>query len=139
MKKVFILFSLAVGLFVVSTANAQTNITLAKGEYKKTITLTIPAKGNKSFSTTAKNNQIINVLLSGDIATSKTNEFSVIASNLTNGEENVDEWQDGDGYLSIFAGRTGTYIFSVSNSSNRARTFKMQVSVTDDKRDYLGE
>lgn len=139
MKTIFILFSLAVGLFIVSSANAQTKITLGKGAYKKTISVTIPANGNKSFSITAKTSQIINVLLSGDIATSKTNEFPVISANLTNGEEGVDEWQDGEEYLSIFAGRTGTFIFSVANSSNRARTFKIQVSFTNNKSDYLGE
>jgi len=138
MKKLFVLFTLAVGLFLVSEANAQTKIVFAKGAYSKTITVTVPAKSEKSFSLIVKSEQVINVGITGDIFVSKSEQFPVISLNSTNAEEGVDQTQDGEGYLSILAGRNGTFKFSVSNSSNRARTFKMKVAVTNDRDDFAG-
>lgn len=138
MKKLFVLFTLAFGLFLVSEANAQTKIVFAKGAYSKTITVTVPAKSEKSFSLVVRSEQVINVGITGDIFVSKSEQFPVISLNSTNAEEGVDQTQDGEGYLSILAGRNGTFKFSVSNSSNRARTFKMKVAVTNDREDFAG-
>lgn len=138
MKKLLIMSALLIGLFFVSDSNAQTAIQFAKGASSKTVSVTVPASGEKSFSVQVKSGQVINVEVSGDINISKTNEFSVISVNLTNGEEGVDNWQDDSGTLSVLTGRNGKYIFNVSNSSKRARTFKMKVSVTNDRDDYQG-
>lgn len=138
MKKLFVLFTLVIGLFLVSEANAQTKIVFAKGATSKTITVTVPAKSEKSFSLIVKSEQVINVGITGDIFVSKSEQFPVISLNSTNAEEGVDQTQDGEGYLSILAGRSGTFKFSVSNSSNRARTFKMKVAVTNDRDDFAG-
>lgn len=138
MKKLFVLFTLAVGLFLVSETNAQTKIVFAKGASSKTITVTVPAKSEKKFSLIVKQDQVINFGISGDIGVSKTNNFPVIYLNATNAEDGVDQTQDGEGYLSILTGRSGTFTISVSNSSNRARTFKMKISVTNDRNDFAG-
>lgn len=138
MKKIFILLSLTIGLLFVSEAAAQTKIVFAKGASSKTLTVTVAAESNKEFALAVSAEQVINVSVSGDISVSKSNDFPVIGLNLTNGEDGVDNWQDGEGYLSILTGNKGTYIFSVSNSSKRARTFTMKVSVTNDREDYQG-
>ncbi|HMS42203.1 MAG TPA: hypothetical protein PKE69_18365 [Pyrinomonadaceae bacterium] len=138
MKKLFILFTLVFGLFLVSETNAQTKIVFAKGTSSKTITVTVPAKSEKKFSLIVKDGQVINVGVSGDIGVSKTNDFPVIYLNATNAQDGVDQTQDGEGYLSILAGRSGTFTITVSNSSNRARTFKMKIAVTNDRNDFEG-
>jgi hypothetical protein len=139
MKKTFILFSLAFGLFFVSSANAQTGIKFAKGKSSKTITIAVPAKGEKKYSIMVKKGQVINVGVSGDIQVSKTEEFPVIYLGLQNGVDGVDNSQDGEGYLSILAGKSGTYIFSVTNSDKkRARTFKLKVSISNNREDFAG-
>ncbi len=138
MKKLFVLFTLAVGLFLVSEANAQTKIMFAKGATSKTITVTVPAKSEKLFSLIVRQDQVINVGITGDIFVSKSEQFPVISINAGNAEEGIDQTQDGEGYLSILAGRNGTFTFNVSNSSNRARTFKMKVAVTNDRTDFAG-
>lgn len=139
MKKLSILFSLVVGLFLVSGADAQTPINFAKGKSEKTMTVTVKPNGEKTYSIRVKKGQVINVGVSGDIGVSKTNDFPVVSTNLTNGKDGVDNWQDGEAYLSILAGRTGTYIVSVANSdTKRARTFKMEVKVSNNKDDYEG-
>ncbi len=128
MKNLLILLSF-IGLTLVfsSDLNAQTKVVFAKGASSKVLTVTIPANGEKSFSVQVRKSQVINVGISGDISISKTNEFPVIGLNLLNGEDGVDNWQDGEGYLSILTGTDGNFIISVSNSSKRARTFKMKV------------
>ncbi len=138
MKKIFILLSLTIGLLFVSEAAAQTKIVFAKGASSKTMTITVAAESNKEFALAVSAAQVINVSVSGDISVSKSNDFPVIGLNLTNGEDGVDNWQDGEGYLSVLTGNKGTYVFSVSNSSKRARTFTMKVSVTNDREDYEG-
>ncbi len=139
MKKIFILLSLTIGLLFVSNTNAQTPIQFAKGASSKTMTVTMKPNTETKYSITVKKGQVINIEVSGDIGVSKTNDFPVISTNLDNGVEKVDNWQDGEGYLSILAGKNGKYIFTVSNSDKkRARTFKMEVKVTDNKDDYLG-
>ncbi len=138
MKNLVILTSLLIGLVFATSINAQTAIQFAKGATSKTISVTVAANGEKSFSVQVKNGQVINVEVSGDVNVSKTNEFSVISINLANGEEGVDSWQDDSGILSVLTGRNGKYIFNVSNSSKRTRTFNMKVKVTDNRDDYLG-
>lgn len=138
MKKLLIVSSLLIGLFFVTNSNAQNSVQFARGASSKTISVTVAANDDKSFSVQVRNGQVINVEVSGDINVSRTNEFSAISVNLANGEDGVDNWQDDSGTLSILAGRSGKYIFNVSNSSNRPRTFKMKVSVTDNRDDYLG-
>lgn len=139
MKNLLTIVSLMVVFGFASQANAQTKIQFAKGASSKTLTVTIPANGEKTFSVQVKKDQVINVEVSGDVNVSKTNEFPVISLNLTNGEEELDNWQDGEGYLSILTGKNGTYIFSVANSDKkRARSFSMKVSVTNNRSDYMG-
>ncbi|MCD9189438.1 MAG: hypothetical protein LUM44_23705 [Pyrinomonadaceae bacterium] len=139
MNKLFIFLVLAAAFVFAGQANAQTRIVFAKGASSKTLTVTVPANGEKSFSVQVKEGQVINIGVSGDINVSKTTEFPVISVNLTNGEEGVDNSQDGEGYLSILAGRSGNYVFSVANSDKkRARTFKMEVKVTNDRADFAG-
>lgn len=141
MKKLSILFSLLVGLFFVSAANAQTAtpVTFAKGASEKSMTITVKAGGTNNYSLAVKIDQVINVGIEGDINVSKTTEFPVISVNLANGIEDVDRSQDGEGYLSILTGRNGKYIVSVYNSDKkRARTFTIIFKVTDNKEDFLG-
>jgi hypothetical protein len=139
MKKLFILLSLTIGLFFVSNANAQTKVVFAKGSMSKTMTVTVKAKGENKYSITVKKGQVINVDVEGDIQVSKTEEFPVIYLGLQNGVDGVDNSQDGEGYLSILAGKNGTYIFSVGNSDKkRARTFKLKVTVSNNREDFAG-
>lgn len=139
MKKLFILLMLAVAFVFVEQTNAQTKVVFAKGASTKTMTVTLPAKGEKTFSVQVKEGQVINVGVSGDINVSKTTEFPVIYLGLTNGDDEVDRTQDGEGYLSILTGKNGIYVFSVTNSDKkRARTFKMEVKVTNDRADFAG-
>ncbi len=138
MKKLFILLSLTIGLFFVSAVNAQTKITLTKGTSTKTMSVTVPAKGEKKFSITVKKGQVINFGVSGDIDVSKKDKFPVIYLSLLNAE-GKDRTQDGEAYLSIIAGRNGTYIIGLTNSDKkRARTFKLEVKVSNNKEDFAG-
>jgi hypothetical protein len=141
MKKLFIAMSICAGILFFGSLeiNAQTKIVFVKGASSKMMTVTIPAKGEKTFSVQVKKDQVINVGVSGDINVSKKTEFPVIYLGLTNGDDGVDRTQDGEGYLSILAGKNGTYIFSVTNSDKkRARTFKLEVKVTNDREDFEG-
>lgn len=137
MRKTIILFSLIIGF--VFAVNAQTPIQFAKGASEKTLTITVKAGGTNKYSVSVKKEQVINLEVDGDISISKKEQFPVISLNLDNGVEKVDNWQDGEGYLSILAGKNGKYIISVSNSDKkRTRTFKLTVKVTDKKDDYMG-
>lgn len=141
MKKLPVLFGLFVILIFVSAVNAQTPtiVTFAKGAVEKTMTVTVKANGTNKYSLSVKKDQVINVGVEGDIGVSKTNDFPVVSINLDNGVENVDNWQDGEAYLSILAGKNGKYIVSVFNSDKkRARTFSIKFKVTNDRADYAG-
>ncbi|HRH42113.1 MAG TPA: hypothetical protein PKY82_10745 [Pyrinomonadaceae bacterium] len=139
MKKIFILFTLIIGFGFTVNAQTPTVIQFAKGASSKTMTVTIKPNSETKYSITVKKGQVINIGVSGDIGVSKTNDFPVIHTNLDNGVDDVDNWQDGEGYLSILAGKNGKYIFTVSNSDKkRARTFKMEVKVSNNKDDYEG-
>ncbi len=141
MKKTILLMIFAVAAIAASAVDnsAQTPVIFAKGASSKTMTITVGPKDMKTYSISVREGQVINVIASGDIAISKSNEFPVIGLNLANGVEDVDQWQDGEGYLSVLAGHTKKYVVSINNSDRkRARTFTMKVSVTDDKADYVG-
>lgn len=141
MKKLSILFSLIISLVFVSSATAQTPtvVTFAKGATEKTMTITVAAGKTNKYSITVKKDQVINVGVEGDINVSKTTEFPVISVNAANAVEDVDQTQDGEGYLSILAGRNGKFIIDVANSDKkRARTFTIKFKVTDDKADFAG-
>ena len=139
MKKLFILLSLTIGFLFVSNANAQTKVVFAKGTMSKTMTVTVKSKGENKYSITVKKGQVINVGVSGDVMVSKTEEFPVIYLGLQNGVDGVDQTQDGESYLSILAGKNGTYIFNIGNSDKkRARTFKLKVTVSNNKEDFAG-
>ena len=128
----------AVAASAVDTS-AQTPVVFAKGASSKTMTITVGPKDMKTYSISVREGQVINVIASGDIAISKSNEFPVIGLNLANGVDDVDQWQDGEGYLSVLAGQTKKYVVSINNSDRkRARTFSLKVSVTNDKADYMG-
>lgn len=103
------------------------------------MTITVKPKDMNTYSLSVRKDQVINVSVSGDISISKTEEFPVIGLNLTNGVDDVDQWQDGEAYLSILAGATKKYVVSINNSDRkRARTFKIAFKVTNDKADYAG-
>ncbi len=139
MKKLSILFSLIIGLVFVSAANAQTKVVFAKGVMSKTMTVTVKSKGENKYSIAVKKGQVINVGVTDDVMVSKSEKFPVIYLGLQNGVDGVDQTQDGESYLSILAGKTGTYIFTVGNSDKkRARTFKMEVKVSNNKEDFAG-
>lgn len=138
MKKLSILFSLIIGFVFVSAANAQTPVTFAKGASGKTMTVTVKAGGENKYAITVKKDQVVNIGVEGDIGVSKTNDFPVVYINVDY-KEGVDRTQDGEAYYSLLAGRSGKYIITVSNSDKkRARTFKLNVKVTNDKADFLG-
>lgn len=139
MKSTLIIFAIAIGFVFASNTNAQTQVVFAKGTTEKTMTITVKPKDMNTYALNVKSGQVINVSVSGDISISKTNEFPVIGLNLTNGVEDVDNWQDGEGYLSVLAGRDGKFVVSINNSDKkRARTFKIKFSVTDNRDDYQG-
>jgi hypothetical protein len=141
MKNLSILFSLVLGLFLVSATNAQTAtpIQFEKGKSEKVMTITVGAGKEAKYSIVVRKDQVINLGAEGDINVSKTTEFPVISLNLDNGVEDVDRSQDGEGYLSILAGRNGKYVVTIANSDKkRARTFKLEVKVSDNKEDFLG-
>lgn len=139
MKSTLIIFALAIGFAFAGVTNAQTQVAFAKGTTEKTMTITVKPKDMNTYALNVKSGQVINVSVSGDIAISKTNEFPVIGLNLANGEEGTDEWQDGEGYLSVLTGRDGKFVVSINNSDRkRARTFKVKFSVTNNREDYQG-
>lgn len=139
MKNTLIVFALALGFVFAGSTNAQTPVVFAKGTTEKTMTITVKPKDMNTYALSVKSGQVINVSVSGDISISKTEEFPVIGLNLTNGVEDVDQWQDGEAYLSVLTGTTKKYVISINNSDRkRARTFKITFKVTDDIADYAG-
>lgn len=141
MKKTLLLMIFAIAAVAGSAADtsAQTPVVFAKGASSKTMTITVGPKDMNTYSISVREGQVINITVSGDIAISKTNEFPVIGLNLANGVEDVDQWQDGEGYLSVLAGQTKKYVVSINNSDRkRARKFTLKVSVSSDKADYMG-
>jgi hypothetical protein len=125
-------------VIAVGDASGQEQIQFSKGSTSKSIKVTIPAKTEKLYSLRVKQDQVINFSVSGDINVSSSERFPVISLNLQNGVDGIDEWLDGEGFLSVLAGRSGLFEVSVVNSSDRARTFTMKVSVTNNRADYLG-
>ena len=103
-------------------ATAQTRISFAKGASEKTITVTIPANGEKSFVLTVNKNQAINVN-----ALTKQNLLELSFSLENAGRS--DNWEDYAGGLTVLTGRKGDYIFSVRNNGKKSRTFKMKARV----------
>jgi hypothetical protein len=136
MKTLSILFSLIIGLFLVSAANAQTPITYKVGT-EKVLTITVKPNGTNKYAVTVKKGQVVNVSATGNIGVSKTNDFPVISINM-NYKDGVDRTQDGEAYYSLIAGRNGKYIISVGNSAKQSRTFKLKVTVSNNKEDFLG-
>lgn len=133
------IFAIAAVAGSAADTSAQTPVVFAKGASAKTMTITVGPKDMNTYSISVREGQVINITVSGDIAISKTNEFPVIGLNLANGVEDVDQWQDGEGYLSVLAGQTKKYVVSINNSDRkRARKFTLKVSVTSDKADYMG-
>lgn len=131
--------SLVIALVFASESHAQTKIVFAKGKTEKTLTIKVPAGVTKLYSVAVKKDQVINAGVEGDIGVSKNNDFPVISLNLQNPDEELDRWQDGEGYLSVLTGKKGTYVISVFNSDKkRARTFKLKVSITNDLNDFMG-
>lgn len=139
MKKLSILLSLIICFVSAAKAQTSTTISFAKGAVEKTMTITVKAGGTNKYSISVRKDQVINVGIEGDIMVSKTTEFPVISINSANAVEDVDRTQDGEGYLSILAGRNGKYIIDVFNSDRkRARTFTIKFKVTDDTADFAG-
>lgn len=138
MKKLFVIFSFVIAFLFVSNVNAQTPITFAKGQTKKTMTITVKKGGEVKYSITVKKNQVVNVTTSGNTGiTPNKDSFSVVNPSIDY-KEGVDRTQDGEGYFSIYTGRSGKYIITVSNGAKQTRTFKLTVEVSDNKEDFLG-
>jgi hypothetical protein len=137
MKKIFLVLSLTIGLFFVSNANAQTPITFEKGKMSKTLTITVKPKGENKYVITVKKGQVINVSTSGNVGLSKTNPWIVVNPSIDY-KEGVDLTQDGEGYFSIYTGRSGKYIISVGSSAKESRTVKLLVEVSNNKEDFEG-
>jgi hypothetical protein len=138
MKKLFVLLSLTIGFLFVSTANAQTPITFAKGKSKKTMTITMKAGGSNKYAITVKKNQVINVTTSGNTGIEPNKDsFSVVNPSIDY-KEGVDRTQDGEGYFSIYTGRSGKYIITVSNGAKQSRTFKLTFEISNNKEDFQG-
>lgn len=138
MKKLSILLGLTIAFLLVSNANAQTPITFAKGQTKKTMTVTLKAGASVKYAITVKKNQVINVGTSGNTGvTPNKDSFSVVNPSIDY-EEGVDRTQDGEGYFSIYTGRSGKYIITVKNGAKQSRTFKLEVEVSDNKEDFQG-
>ena len=144
MRKLLISVGLVLGIIggvggaLTSTASAQTKIVFAHGAFSKTISTTVAPGRGKSYSVSVRSGQVINVELSGDIATSKSNSFPMVFVDLNNGENGIDQFQDGEGYLSVLTGRDGKYIFTLTNGSKRSRLVKFKVAITDDINDFFG-
>jgi hypothetical protein len=138
MKKLFVLLSLTIGFLFVSTANAQTPITFAKGKSKKTMTITMKAGGSNKYAITVKKNQVINVTTSGNTGIEPNKDsFSVVNPSIDY-KEGVDRTQDGEGYFSIYTGRSGKYIITVSNGAKQSRTFELTFEISNNKEDFQG-
>jgi hypothetical protein len=138
MKKLFVLLSLTIGFLFVSTANAQTPITFAKGKPKKTMTITMKAGGSNKYAITVKKNQVINVTTSGNTGIEPNKDsFSVVNPSIDY-KEGVDRTQDGEGYFSIYTGRSGKYIITVLNGAKQSRTFKLTFEISNNKEDFQG-
>lgn len=138
MSKLTVILGLFIGAFFAITTNAQTPITFAKGASEKTMTITVAAGKANKYAITVKKGQVVNIGVEGNIGISKTNDFPVISVDMDY-KEGVDRTQDGEAYYSLLAGRNGKYIISVFNSDKkRARTFKLNVKVSNNKEDFLG-
>ena len=138
MKKLLVIFSFAIAFLFVSNANAQTPITFAKGQTKKTLTITVKKGGEVKFAITVKKNQVVNVTTSGNTGiTPNKDSFSVVNPSIDY-KDGVDRTQDGEGYFSIYTGRSGKYIITVANGAKQSRTVKLTVEVSDNKEDFQG-
>jgi hypothetical protein len=137
MKKLCLVFSLAIAFIFVSNVNAQTPITFAKGKMKKTMTVTLKAGASSKYTITVKKNQVINVMTSGNTGIEPNKDsFSVVNPSID--FKDVDQTQDGEGYFSIYTGRSGKYIITVRNGAKQSRTFKLTVEVSNNKEDFQG-
>ena len=122
MKKAFILFTFLCVAVLATETKAQTRVTFARGASEKIVTVTIPARGERSFVLGANRKQAITV---SDLSRHGLS----VSFNLANGDDGVDNWMDYEGGLEVLTGRRGDYVFTVSNGSNRARTVRMKVRV----------
>jgi hypothetical protein len=124
LKKNLVMFGLITGfiLAVNLSATAQTRISFAKGASEKTISVTIPANGKKSFVLAVNKKQAINVN-----ALTKGNLLELSFSLVNAGRS--DNFEDYEGGLTVLTGRKGDYVFSVLNNSKKSRTLKMKVRV----------
>jgi hypothetical protein len=137
MKKLCLVFSLAIAFIFVSNVNAQTPITFAKGKMKKTMTVTLKAGASSKYVITVKKNQVINVGTSGNTGIEPNKDsFSVVNPSID--FKDADKTQDGEGYFSIYTGRSGKYIITVKNGAKQSRTFKLTVEVSNNKEDFQG-
>jgi hypothetical protein len=105
---------------------------------KKTMTVTLKAGASSKYAITVKKNQVINVSTSGNTGIEPNKDsFSVVNPSIGY-KEGVDQTQDGEGYFSIYTGRSGKYIITVKNGAKQSRTFKLTVEVSNNKKDFLG-
>ncbi len=125
MKKNLVMFGLITGfiLAVNLSAMAQANrISFAKGTSEKTISVTLPPKGKKTFILSVGLKQAINVTLLNE------NVSSDLSFNLLNASR-ADKFEDYEGGLTVLTGGKGDYAFSVSNNKNFSVAFKIKVRV----------
>lgn len=124
MKKTLAMFGLITGfiLAVNLSAAAQTRISFAKGASEKTISVTIPANGKRSYVLRVSKNQAINV-------NALTNKNLIELSFELVNPVRSDNWEDYAGGLTVLTGRKGDYVFTVRNNGKKARTFRMKARV----------
>lgn len=112
-------FILAVNLSAMAQAE---RISFAKGTSEKTISVSLPPNGKKSFVLSVGLKQAINVnLLTNQVA-------SDLSFKLLNAGK-ADKFEDYGGGLTVLTGRKGDYIFSVSNNTNKSVPFRIKVRV----------
>ena len=107
-----------------SSSVAQTRISFAKGASEKTISVTLAAGASKSFVLAVDKKQSINAN-----ALIKSDDLILFSFGLENANDSIDNWEDYEGGLTVLTGKKGDYIFSVTNNTEKPRTFQMKVRV----------
>ncbi len=125
LKKIFLMFVLMTGfiLAVNLSATAQsTRISFAKGASEKTISVSLPPNGKKSFVLSVGLKQAINV---NSLTKQSVSDLSFKLLNASK----ADKFEDYEGGLTVLTGKKGDYIFSVSNNTNKSVPFRIKVRV----------
>ena len=125
LKKTLVMFGLITGfiLAVNLSATAQTErISFAKGKSEKTISVSIPPKGKKTFILSVGLKQAINVTLLNEKVSSD------LSFKLLN-PSRADKFEDYESGLTVLTGGKGDYAFSITNNKNFSVPFRIKVRV----------